>query len=343
MGGFPSTWYAIRGNVDGSLVSGRVPSTVRLLRVPHACTTGTDWDISFASPIWEASAGRGTSPRMTRNEDLHREVSIPVYTLFLVPTLLLHSLGLLPRTQNCCSHQESASSNSGPLARSASPLAMTFIELFRRHWAKESCSPCQGISAQQQTPSSVISARVSLIYCWGNIKADEYWKKLKPMPKSLCLTCTPEVRFILTFRPSSPLTFTHVLWAGGGGKLLFPCVCSIATFTFHVFFKLFYLFLLFFSYHVLSKVTWHTSFHMFPCSGSFSCDLPKEKNGILFYIPLCRHRLWLLMIKCLSPQLFFCSSSQMCIASLGNELGWQYPIQLSLFMTFHQLSWPALN
>ena len=51
MGGFPRTWYAIRDNVDGSLVSRYMPATGHLLRVPDVCAIGIDWDIPFASHI----------------------------------------------------------------------------------------------------------------------------------------------------------------------------------------------------------------------------------------------------------------------------------------------------
>lgn len=51
MGGFQSTWYAIRDNVDGSLFSGHVPSTGPLLRVLDMLATGIDVDIAFASQV----------------------------------------------------------------------------------------------------------------------------------------------------------------------------------------------------------------------------------------------------------------------------------------------------
>lgn len=51
MGGFQSTWYAIRDNVDGSLFSRRVPATGHLLRVLDVYATGIDVDISFASQV----------------------------------------------------------------------------------------------------------------------------------------------------------------------------------------------------------------------------------------------------------------------------------------------------
>lgn len=53
MGGFQSTWCAIRDNVDGSLSSRRVPSTGHSLRALDVCDTGTDVDISAASQVGE--------------------------------------------------------------------------------------------------------------------------------------------------------------------------------------------------------------------------------------------------------------------------------------------------
>ena len=51
MGGFQSTWYAIRDNVDGSLSSGRVLSTGHWLRVFDVCASVIDVDISVASQV----------------------------------------------------------------------------------------------------------------------------------------------------------------------------------------------------------------------------------------------------------------------------------------------------
>lgn len=51
MGGFQSTWYAIRDNADGSLFSGPVPSTGPLLRALNMPAVGNDVDIVFASQV----------------------------------------------------------------------------------------------------------------------------------------------------------------------------------------------------------------------------------------------------------------------------------------------------
>lgn len=51
MGGFQSTWYAIRDNADGSLFSRHLPSTGPLLRVLDMCAIGIDVDIGFASQV----------------------------------------------------------------------------------------------------------------------------------------------------------------------------------------------------------------------------------------------------------------------------------------------------
>lgn len=51
MGGFQSTWYAIRDNADGSLFSGPVPSTGPFLRALDMLAIGIDVDIAFASQV----------------------------------------------------------------------------------------------------------------------------------------------------------------------------------------------------------------------------------------------------------------------------------------------------
>lgn len=74
MGGFQSTWYAIRDTVDGSLLPRRLPSTGHRLRVLDVCATGMDVDVSFAFQAGELSGfWQGCMYQMPCNGNLKAE------------------------------------------------------------------------------------------------------------------------------------------------------------------------------------------------------------------------------------------------------------------------------